>query len=316
MYAFDEKVSPLTAADAISIRDRRIPAQESGRRKFIEIYYDAGYHALWKFIKSNSPVYFSHELIDEIRAVQDGIGTGADIDVPEYQLNDIEFSVIGSRLPGVFNLGGDLALFKELILHRDRAGLAAYAKKATDGVWANANGFGHNVVTISLVQGTAMGGGFELVLSSKVIIAERGTKFGLPETLFGLFPGMGAYTFLRRRVSARVAEQMINSGTTYSAEELYDLGVIDRLCYPGEGEETVQDYIASQRRNPGHRAFQHALNRVNAIDRDELYGIADEWVFAALNLTDSDLRRVDRLIRNQQRVSKQISEATRATVAR
>jgi len=307
MSAFQEKVSSLHG-DAMSVRDRRIPAQESGRRKLLEIYYDASYHTLWKFIKPNAPVYFSHQLIDEIRAVQDGIGAGADIDVPEYELNDIEFCVFGSRLPGVYSLGGDLALFRELILRRDRAGLAAYAKKATDGVWANAIGFGHNVVTITLVQGTAMGGGFELALSGQAVVAERGTKFGLPETLFGLFPGMGAYTLLRRRVDARTAERMIATGDTYCAEELHEMGIVDVLCFPGEGEEAVQDYISRQRRNPGYRAFRHALNRVNAIDRDEIYGIADEWVSAALQLSDADLRKVDRLIRNQQRVTREVEE--------
>jgi molybdopterin-guanine dinucleotide biosynthesis protein A len=42
------------------------------------------------------------------------------------------------------------------------------------------------------VQGDALGGGFESLLSFDIIIAEKGTKFGFPEQLFGLFPGMGA----------------------------------------------------------------------------------------------------------------------------
>lgn len=310
MSAFDLKAASAVS-DAMSVHDRHIPAQGAGRREYLEIYYDAGYHTLWQFMKPTAPVYFSHALIDEIRAVQDGIGTGADIDVAEYALSDIEFCVIGSRISGVFNLGGDLALFSELIRRGDRASLAAYAKKATDGVWANAYGFGHNVVTISLVQGTAMGGGFEFALSSHAIVAERGVKFALPETLFGLFPGMGAYTLLRRRVDARTAERMIASGDTYTAEELHEMGIVDVLCYPGEGEEAVHDFIARQRRNPGYRAFRHALNRVNAIGRDEIYGIADEWVSAALRLTESDLRRVARLVRHQERVGEEVAGGQR-----
>lgn len=305
MHAFDEKVS-LLRSDTDTPRDRYVPTEETGERRLLDLNYDAGYHTLWKFIGRSAPVYFSHPLIDEIRSVQERIGAGDELDVSDYELGDIEFCVFGSRLPGVFSLGGDLALFRELILRRDRAGLAAYAKKATDGVWANAIGFGQNVFTVALVQGTALGGGFELALSAQSIVAERGTKFGLPETLFGLFPGMGAYTLLKRRVDARTAERMIASGDTFCAEELHEMGIIDVLCYPGEGEEAVQDFISRQRRNPGYRAFRQALTRVNAINRDELYGMADEWVSAALELGDGDLRRIDRLVRNQQRMTREV----------
>ena len=54
-----------------------------------------------------------------------------------------------------------------------------------------------------------MGGGFEAALAGNVLVAERGTRLGFPEVLFGLFPGMGAYTLLRRRVDAVTAEKII-----------------------------------------------------------------------------------------------------------
>ena len=47
--------------------------------------------------------------------------------------------------------------------------------------------------TISLVQGDALGGGFEAALCGDIIIAEKQARFGFPEVLFNLFPGMGAY---------------------------------------------------------------------------------------------------------------------------
>ena len=162
-------------------------------------------------------------------------------------------------------------------------------------------GSGQAMTTISLVQGVALGGGFEAALAGQVIIAERGAKFGLPEVIFGLFPGMGAYTLLCRRVNPKVAERMILSANTFSAEELYDMDIIDELAYPGEGEQAVMDYIARQRMNPGQIAFRKALNRVNAIDHAELYAIADEWIEAALKLPPSNLRRIDRLLRWQDR---------------
>ena len=68
------------------------------------------------------------------------------------------------------------------------------------------------LTTITLVQGDALGGGFEAAISSNVVIAEKSAKFGLPEVLFNLIPGMGAYSFLVRRTSPDLAEKIIMSG--------------------------------------------------------------------------------------------------------
>ena len=62
------------------------------------------------------------------------------------------------------------------------------------------------MTTISLVQGDALGGGFESALSSDIIVAEESAQLGLPEILFNLFPewaptacSRGASACARRR---------------------------------------------------------------------------------------------------------------------
>ena len=110
-------------------------------------------------------------------------------------------------MPGVFNLGGDLDLFKQLIEARDRAGLLRYGRACIDVLYRNYIGHDLPVTTISLVQGECLGGGFEAALSSDVIIAEKSARFGFPEILFNLFPGMGAYSFLDRQIGQRGAEE-------------------------------------------------------------------------------------------------------------
>ncbi len=144
-----------------------------------------------------------------------------------------------------------------------------------------------------------MGGGFEAALAGNVLVAERGTRLGFPEVLFGLFPGMGAYTLLRRRVDAVAAEKIILNAKNYPAEELHAMGIIDILVDPGKGENEIYAYISRQKSRPGTAAFRKALNRTRVIDHDELYTIADEWVDAAMELPLHNLRRIDRLISNQ-----------------
>ena len=98
--------------------------------------------------------------------------------------------MLASDVPGVFNLGGDLDLFRQHIMAGDRGGLLRYAKACIEVLYGNIINLGRDLTTVSLVQGDALGGGFEAALSSNVLIAERNAKLGLPEVLFNLFPGM------------------------------------------------------------------------------------------------------------------------------
>jgi len=201
-----------------------------------------------------------------------------------------------------FNLGGDLELFSRLIRDGNREHLLAYARRCIDGVHHLHASLGGDVRTIALVQGDALGGGMELALACHTIVAEEGVGMGLPEVLFGLFPGMGAYSFLCKRVPPQLAEKIILDGNIHSSEELYRLGVVDILVPKGEGEAAVQELIRQQQRAP-HAHL--ALNAVRAIAQpvgyDELMGITEVWVDSALALGDRSLRTMDRIVRAQSR---------------
>ena len=215
------------------------------------------------------------------------------------------FVVFTSGIPGVFNLGGDLQLFRALIEQRDRNGLEKYARACIDASYAVSSAWDLPLTTISLVQGTALGGGMEGALAANVVIAERGVQMGLPEVLFNLFPGMGAFSFLSRRVGPNEAERLILSGKTWQSEELHELGLIDVLAEPGFGETVVRDFIAQrQRRSPNAMlAMQRVRKVVNPVSYDELEDIAMIWVDAALQLTRRDLRVMERLINSQNRLA-------------
>ena len=201
-----------------------------------------------------------------------------------------------------FNLGGDLALFSEAIRHHDRAGLLDYARQCVRGVHAFHQGFNGRAHTIALVQGDALGGGFEAALSCHTIVAEEGVGMGLPEVLFDLFPGMGAYSFLCQRVSPHVAERMMLEGRIYPAEELYRLGLVDVLVPRGEGVRAVNDVIRNNRRIPHARSAMHEVVRsTTACGIDELMRITGIWVDTALQLGDKSLRTMERLVKAQER---------------
>ena len=211
--------------------------------------------------------------------------------------------VVASDAPA-FNLGGDLALFAALIRDKRRDLLLDYARRCIDGVYHLHSGLGGDVRTIALVQGDALGGGMELALACHTIVAEEGVDMGLPEVLFGLFPGMGAYSFLCKRVPPQLAEKLILDGNIRSSDELYRLGVVDVLVPRGGGEAAVRDLIRQQQRAPN---AQLALNAARAIaqpvSHEELMAITEVWVDAALALGDKSLRMMDRIVRAQSRRS-------------
>ncbi len=200
----------------------------------------------------------------------------------------------------VFSLGGNLNWVVPLIKSGDRDTLMRYAKLCVDNMYARICNYNSPVITISLVQGEALGGGFETALSSNVIIAERRSRMGLPEILFNLFPGMGAYSLLSRRVGTKRAEEMIFSGRIYTAAELHEMGVVDVLAEDGLGEAAVDDYICrNDRRRNAMQAIFSCRQHLNPISYDELLNITNIWVDAALRLEEKELKLMSRIGRSQ-----------------
>jgi DSF synthase len=120
--------------------------------------------------------------------------------------------------------------------------------------------------------------------------------------LFNLFPGMGAYNLLQRRLDVHATERLILSGRLYGAEELHAMGVVDILAEPGEGRRAVQDYIAqSGKRHNAHTAVRQVRRRLNPVRFSDLADVGDIWVDAALRLSEADLRKMDRLVAAQDR---------------
>jgi len=270
----------------------------SARYEQLDVGYKREDSAVWARFQAKPRPCFTPKLLTEMtafhRQITDHLSSEASEALPVHYL------VVGSSVPGIYNLGGDLHLFKQYITAGDREGLRSYAYACIDVLFQNAINLNLPLTTIALVQGSALGGGFEAALSCNVIIAERGTDFGFPEILFNLFPGMGAYSLLARRVAMNQAEKLITSGRTYKAEDLYEMGVVDVLAEEGEGEEAVRRFIRRHSRTrQGFDAIQRVRQRVNPLTYEELADITDMWVDAALALTERDLRLIDLLVRSQ-----------------
>lgn len=262
----------------------------------LKTYYDAKNRIGWFLMKAEPRPTFTVKLLTEISNYFKSVKQ----EMAESGGEKYDFLVLGSDIEGVFNLGGDLDLFRQYIRNRDRDGLIRYAKHSIDLVHQNMTHLDEDLTTISLIQGDALGGGFEAAMSANVVVAERGTKAGLPEVLFNLFPGMGAFSLLSRKIGFAEAEKMIMSGGVYSAEKLYDMGVVDVLAEKGEGEVAVYRYIKSKQRSMNsYRSMQRVKDICNQVSYEELMDIGRVWADAALKLSEKDLRMMERLVRRQ-----------------
>src|SRR3954453_11835525 len=211
--------------------------------------YDQETRALWSRWAPRPRPSFNPALLKDLSAYCRFVAeTGAEVECMGRAM-PLEYTVLASAVPGVFNLGGGLNLFIRFIETRDAPGLLEYGKACVDVLYRNYLGHGLPICTVSLVQGECLGGGFEAALSSDVIVAERQARFGFPEILFNLFPGMGAYSFLERKVGKRATEDLISSGKLYSADDMLAQGVIDLVVEQGCGEAEVVNLIKSRGRH-------------------------------------------------------------------
>jgi DSF synthase len=272
----------------------------------LELKFDPNSRSLWSYLRPNGVPCFTPSMVRELIAMHRSLQGLMAMQPPEEQ-RLIRYYVQRSLIPGIYNMGGDFGFLIDRITHGDWDSIRRYAHDCVDAVYHIATGFDSGIVSVCLLEGDALGGGLEGALCCNYIIAERKVKLGLPEILFNCFPGMGAYSLLARRINPSAVERMIFSGKIYSADEMYDLGVIDLVVDEGAGEKAVWDYIADERKFPARQSIYQTRNRVNPLTLSELRDVTDLWVRTAMSLAPADLRRMKHLQAAQARRLQQVS---------
>jgi DSF synthase len=214
----------------------------------------------------------------------------------------VDFWVTGSLVPDMYNTGGDLKFFVECIQNGRREALRAYARACVDCVHAASRGFDTGAITLAMVEGSALGGGFEAALAHHFVLGQRDARLGFPEIAFNLFPGMGGYSLVARRSGMKLAEELIYKGESHTAEWYEQHGLVDVLFEPGQSYMAVRTFIDTlQPKMNGVRAMLRARTRVLQLPRSELMDITEDWVDAAFCLEPKDIAYMERLVMLQDR---------------
>jgi len=89
---------------------------------------------------------------------------------------------------------------------------------------------------VSCLNGTALGGGWEVALVGhyRIAIDHPKTQFGMPEVTLGLLPGAGGVTKMTRHLGLMGAQPYLVEGKTFSPKEAKSLGLVHELVAPGD----------------------------------------------------------------------------------
>lgn len=142
---------------------------------------------------------------------------------------------------------------------------------------------------VAAVEGAALGGGLELVLSCDLVVAARTALFGLPEVRLGLVARCGGLFRGPRALPVHVARELLLTAVPISAERAWSLGLVSALSEPG-GALPAAMGLASRicENSPAAvRATMRALDDVLAHEDDRGWAATRTAWDAALSAPDS-----------------------------
>lgn len=262
---------------------------------------------MWCYMNPHPRPCFTPQLLNDLSGFLHVMRNKVSSDMRLTGSPAIKYIVFGSYKPGVFSLGGDLSLFTECIEAADRDKLRKYMRLSIEVMYSIYTNMDLPISTVSMIRGNALGAGFEGALSCDYMIAEEHVQLGFPEVLFNMFPGMGAYSFLARRIDPVRVEKMILSGRIYTAEELHEMCLIDVVAKTGFGEMEVENFIKKLDKSRNTRAaILKMRNMINPVSFEEMLNIGEVWVESAMSLSTKELKTMQRLVRSQDRMAKSL----------
>jgi enoyl-CoA hydratase len=165
-------------------------------------------------------------------AVNGAVAQGIEDAIDRIEDDDAIWVGIITGTPPVFCAGADL---KEI-----NAGNAA-ALATQRGGFAGVVQRERSKPLIAAVDGPALAGGTEIVLSSDLVVASTTATFGIPEVKRSLVAAAGGLFRLGRKIPLNVAMELTLTGDPMDAERAYHFGLVNRLVEPGQAlDEAVK----------------------------------------------------------------------------
>ena len=163
-------------------------------------------------------------------AVNGAVATGIEEAIDRIEADDSVWVGILTGEPPVFCAGADL---KEI-----NSGNGAALSTAKGGF----GGFVQRERAkpiIAAVDGPALAGGTEIVLSCDLVVASTSATFGIPEVKRSLVAGAGGLFRLGRKIPVNIAMELTLTGDPIDATRAHHFGLVNRLVEPGQALEAA-----------------------------------------------------------------------------
>jgi enoyl-CoA hydratase len=163
-------------------------------------------------------------------AVNGAVAQGIEEAIDKIEADDGIWVGIITGEPPVFCAGADL---KEI--NSGNAAALATAKGGFAGIVQRER----TKPIIAAVDGPALAGGTEIVLSCDLVVASSTATFGIPEVKRSLVAAAGGLFRLGRKIPLNIAMELALTGDPISAELAHHHGLVNRLCEPGQALEVA-----------------------------------------------------------------------------
>jgi len=129
---------------------------------------------------------------------------------------------------------------------------------------------------IAAVEGPAVAGGTEIVLSCDLVVASTTARFGLPEVKRSLVANAGGLFRLPRALPTNVAMEMALTGDDLDAEAAHRHGLVNRLVQPGHALATAVELAEAVNANAplAVRASRRVVLAARLLEDDEAFEVA------------------------------------------
>jgi len=167
---------------------------------------------------------------DKKNAVNGDVARGMEAAIDKLEEDPEVWLGVLTAEGNVFSAGADLKAINE-----GKAGELATERGGFAGITSRQR----TKPIIAAVDGPALAGGTEIVLSCDLVVASTAARFGIPEVKRSLVAAAGGLFRLPRLLPRNIALEMGLTGDPLSAERAYHFGLVNELCEPGQALDTA-----------------------------------------------------------------------------
>jgi enoyl-CoA hydratase len=212
-------------------------------------------------------------------AVNGAVATGIEAALDRLEGDDDIWVGVITGVPPVFSAGADLKAIgagQQAELYTRRGGFAGITRRE------------RTKPLIAAVDGPALAGGTEIVLSCDLVVASTTARFGIPEVKRSLVAAAGGLFRLPRRIPFNIAMECALTGDPIDAEVAHGFGLVNHLCEPGQALAAARELAARIEANAPLAVRESRQILLQATLADDAVGwrLSDQGIANAMRSAD------------------------------